>query len=167
MAVPRSVLLTEPRPIGSGLLIRHGTKVRLAALPTRTYISFIPEHNARIGGCRAARWNIGRQRRHNQQQHRARIVPQRFPQPSSQALPAIPSRGHCSAWLRAPSATLLLRDGENRSHRPHRPPAQRGCRRLPTHVEAFLDELKPVGPREQFLAQSLADNAWRLERISV
>ncbi|MGH9624190.1 MAG: hypothetical protein ACRD4G_07605, partial [Bryobacteraceae bacterium] len=33
------------------------------------------------------------------------------------------------------------------------------------HVERFLKDLEPVGPREHDLAQSLADNAWRCERI--
>ena len=35
-----------------------------------------------------------------------------------------------------------------------------------THVQAFLHELAPVGQRETLLAQSLADIAWRLERIA-
>ncbi|MGH9581594.1 MAG: hypothetical protein ACRD4O_01505, partial [Bryobacteraceae bacterium] len=33
------------------------------------------------------------------------------------------------------------------------------------HVQEFMKELQPVGSREYFLAQSLADNAWRIERI--
>jgi hypothetical protein len=34
------------------------------------------------------------------------------------------------------------------------------------HVQAFMDELEPIGRRETLLAQSLADIAWRLERIA-
>jgi hypothetical protein len=34
-----------------------------------------------------------------------------------------------------------------------------------THVQRFIKDLKPVGPREHALAQALADNAWRAERI--
>ncbi|MGH9619366.1 MAG: hypothetical protein ACRD45_06595, partial [Bryobacteraceae bacterium] len=33
------------------------------------------------------------------------------------------------------------------------------------HVRRFMKELKPVGAREQELAQSLVDNSWRTERI--
>jgi hypothetical protein len=33
------------------------------------------------------------------------------------------------------------------------------------HVREFMKELNPVGVREQFLAQSIADNMWRLQRI--
>jgi hypothetical protein len=38
--------------------------------------------------------------------------------------------------------------------------------RYHAHVQAFLHELTPVGQRETLLAQSLADIAWRLERIA-
>jgi hypothetical protein len=34
-----------------------------------------------------------------------------------------------------------------------------------THVQRFIKDLQPAGPREHALAQSLADNAWRAERI--
>jgi hypothetical protein len=34
------------------------------------------------------------------------------------------------------------------------------------HVTDFFDELRPVGPRESALVQSVADSTWRLNRIS-
>ena len=38
--------------------------------------------------------------------------------------------------------------------------------RYQAHVQAFFDEIAPVGQRESLLTQSLADIAWRLERIA-
>jgi ATPase subunit of ABC transporter with duplicated ATPase domains len=35
------------------------------------------------------------------------------------------------------------------------------------HVQQFIDEYKPVGPRESELVQALADHSWRLDRIAV
>ena len=35
-----------------------------------------------------------------------------------------------------------------------------------THLNAFRQEWHPVGQRETVLVQSLADNAWRIERIA-
>jgi len=34
------------------------------------------------------------------------------------------------------------------------------------HILAFAEELKPVGPRESSLVQSIADTEWRLQRIA-
>jgi hypothetical protein len=33
------------------------------------------------------------------------------------------------------------------------------------HVQRYIEDLQPVGAREHALAQALADNAWRLDRI--
>ena len=38
--------------------------------------------------------------------------------------------------------------------------------RYQAHVQAFVKELKPYGPRECEITQSLADTAWRLNRIT-
>lgn len=65
MAVPRLCYL-QNRDRQEAVFDPQWDEVRLAASPTRTYISFIPKHNTRIGGCCAPGWNIGRKRRHNQ-----------------------------------------------------------------------------------------------------
>jgi hypothetical protein len=38
--------------------------------------------------------------------------------------------------------------------------------RYEVHVKAFVQEIQPVGQRETILTQSLADIAWRIERIA-
>jgi hypothetical protein len=38
--------------------------------------------------------------------------------------------------------------------------------RYQAHIQAFFDEITPVGQRETILTQSLADIAWRIERIA-
>ncbi|MGC2659580.1 MAG: hypothetical protein WA324_16605 [Bryobacteraceae bacterium] len=35
------------------------------------------------------------------------------------------------------------------------------------HVQEFVDQYQPVGPRESELVQALADHAWRLDRVAV
>ncbi|MGC2658839.1 MAG: hypothetical protein WA324_12850 [Bryobacteraceae bacterium] len=35
------------------------------------------------------------------------------------------------------------------------------------HVQQFVDQYQPVGPRESELVQALADHAWRLDRVTV
>jgi hypothetical protein len=38
--------------------------------------------------------------------------------------------------------------------------------RYQAHIQAFFEEIAPIGQRETILAQSLADIAWRIERIA-